>query len=224
MDSLTDERNSWFNAIRLEDSHDYSSAALAYLEDANRCLGRGLYVRAAMSATSAASCLATASDIRDAVDLYSAAATVYELNADISMERSIRESLWSLIHAFEYFTLISDHVNAERVAKKYADIARRIDRFEAPAVFETLKNRRENVLVARSNLGSPAKGLSPKDFPDLSRIQRSTRTFLQQVQTVALTSDVGDLDSEIGENVDVAEDEHLVYQSESDLVERRLVS
>ncbi len=229
MDSLTDERNLWFNAVRLEDSHDYSSAALAYLEDASRCLSRGFHVRAAMSSAAAAGCLANMADTADAVDLYSATASLYELNADISMEKSIRESLWSLLHSFEYFTLVSDHVNAERASKKYADLARRVDRFETRSVFEALKTRRENVLDARSSL-SLQPAIRVKDIPNINRIQRSTRAFLQQVQTATLAlADSGALEQEEEETAgklerESVEEAGLVYESEPEINERRFVS
>ena len=121
MDSLTDERNTWFNAVRSEDSHNYSSATFLYLQDATRCLGKGLLSRAAMSATCAASCLVNLEDFGDAVDLYSVSASLYERNADFVVSRSIRESLWMLIHAYEYYVLVSDHVGSERVSKKYVE-------------------------------------------------------------------------------------------------------
>jgi hypothetical protein len=214
MDSFTDERNSWFNAVRLEDSRDYSAATLAYIDDASRCLGRSYFIRAAMSVSCAASCLATMGDFGDAVEMYSATASLYENNADISIGRSIRESLWSLLHAFEYYTLVSDHVSAERTSKKYADLARRVERFESRTAFETLKIRRENVLDARSKLNSLPKGV-PVKIPDLPRVQRSVKAFLQQVQTTAKSDDG------IPEEED---DDQLVYETESDLTERRIVS
>jgi hypothetical protein len=219
MDSLTDERNTWFNAVRLEDSHDYSSAALAYIEDANRCLGRSLFIRSAMSAACAASCLATIGDVGDAVELYSVSASLYEHNADVNIGKSMREALWSLLHAFEYFTLASDLVSAERASKKYADLARRVDRFETRSAFETLKSRRETVLVARSSLGTSQMGISVKNFAD-SRIQLSMKSFLRQVQAIAQSS----LSSEFLEEEKPEEKDHLLYESESDFNERSIVS
>ena len=217
MDSLTDERNTWFNAVRLEDSHDYSSATLAYIEDANRCLGRSFFIRSAMSATCAASCLAMLGGVDGAVELCSASASLYEHNADLNIGRSIREALWSYLHAFEYYTLASDLVSAERASKKYADLARRVDRFEAKGAFETLKSRREAVLVTRSSL-STKTGVSANNIL-VSRIQPTLKSFLRQVQAVARSSP----DSEFPE-VKPEDDEYLVYESESDLNERSIVS
>lgn len=228
MDSFTDELNAWFNAVRLEDSHDYSSASLVYLEDAGRCLSRNILVRAAMSTSCAASCLATMGDTEDALKLYSAAATLYEYNADLSIGKSMRESLWSLLHSFEYFTLVSDLVSAERTSKKYADLARRVDRFETRNVFEVLKNRRENVLVERSNLSSPPVAIPVKNIPDINKIHRSMKSFLQQVQAVISKA----YDSSFAEEEEIEQartlgeedDESLIYETESDLNERRIVS
>ena len=218
MDSLTDERNTWFNAVRLEDSHDYSSAALAFIDDAARCLSRGHFVRAAMSAASAASCLATLGDPDATTELYSAAASLYEHNADAGMGKSMRESLWSLLHAFEYFTLVSNHVSAERASKKYADLAKRVDRFESRNVFDALKVRRENVLLARDSLGSLPR--PQKIAPNQDKIHRAANAFLQQVQSAIAEAD----GSPIGEQCLENDDENLSYETEDDFNERRIVS
>jgi hypothetical protein len=218
MDSFTDERNSWFNAVRLEDSHDYSSATLSYIEDASRCLGRSSFIRAAMSSSCAASCIATLGDTTDALKLYSASASLYEHNGDLSIGKSLRESLWSFLHAFEYFTLVSDHISAERVSKKYADLARRVDRFEASSVFDALKVRREKVLQARRDLNSPPNDFVEKNIQEWSRIQRSVESFLQQVETITLR--VSDSTEEVPE----VEESDFTYESEPDYNERRIVS
>jgi hypothetical protein len=222
MESFTDEQNSWFNAVRLEDSHDYPSAALAYIEDASRCLGRSLFARSAMSATCAASCLATIGASESAIEMYTAAALLYEHNADTSIGKSIRESLWSQLHAFEYFTLVSDHVSAERASKKYADLARRVDRYDSRTVFETLKNRRENILLARANLNSPSIGIPVKSNADANRIQRSMRSYIQQVQSVISSN--SDLNSYDENYADERDDDSLIYESAADLNERSIVS
>jgi len=219
MDSFTDERNSWYNAVRLEDSHDYSSATLSYIEDASLCLGRSLFTRAAMSSSCAASCIATLGDATAALKLYSTAASLYEHNGDLSLGKSLRESLWSLLHAFEYFTLVSDHLSAERVSKKYADLARRVDRFEANSVFDALKVRRESVLEARSDL-SPPNGFVEKNVPESSKIQHSVESFLQQVETMVM----GVSEETEFEEIPELEKDNFDYESESDYNERRIVS
>ena len=209
MDSLTDERNTWFNAVRSEDSHNYSSATLLYLEDATRCVTRGFLSRAAMSATCAASCLVNLGDFGGAVDLYSVSASLYERNADLAMGRSIRESLWMLIHAYEYYVLVSDHESSDRVSRKYVELATRVDRFETHAIFEVLENRKENVQIAKSKLASDTL-IQPNIITDFQKIQHSTRCFVQLVRTNAI---------EEPEELD-----HLVYESESDFNEGRIVS
>jgi hypothetical protein len=208
MDSLTDERNIWFNAVRSEDSHDYSSATILYLEDATRCLTRNMFSRAAMSATCAASCLVNLEDFGDAVDLYSVSASLYERNADLVVGRSIRESLWMLIHAYEYYVFVSDHVGSERVSRKYVELASRVDRFDTRSISDVLNSRKENVQIAKSKL-EPSSEVSPRNsIPDFQKIQHSIRSFLQLVRSV---------DSQ-------EEPDHLVYESESDFNEARIVS
>jgi hypothetical protein len=221
MDSLTDERNSWFNALRLEEAHDYSSATLYYVEDAGQCLSRGSFVRAAMSTSCAASCLATLGHTDYALKLYSAAASLYEHNGDLSVGKSLREALWSLLHAFEYFTLASDPISTERASKKYADLAQRVDRFEAQSVFDALKTRRESVLIARADLSSPPNGISAASIQNWSKLQRSLNAYLQQVQSVTLPETSPD-ELEDTQELEV-EEEGLMYE-EPEYLERRIVS
>src|SRR5579872_411127 len=104
MDAFTDDRNSWLNALRSEDSKDYVSSAALYLDDAARCLMAGTPSRAALSCTCAASCLVNLGELKDAKTLYVQAALLYERNSDIAIGHSLRESIWSLLHAYEYYT------------------------------------------------------------------------------------------------------------------------
>jgi len=209
MDSLTDEQNTWFNAVRSEDSHNYSSATLLYMEDATQSLVGGLLARAAISTTCGASCLVNLGNFEDAVNLYSVAASLYERNADLAVRRSIRESLWMLLHAYDYYTLASDYASSERVSKKYGELAKRVDRFETRAIIEILKNRMENVQLAKLKLESNIKVSPNSNFDDFQIIQHSIRNFLQLVRTVSVEKD---------------ELDHVASGSESDFNEGHIVS
>src|SRR5579872_1991918 len=146
MDSLTDEHNLWLNAVRSEDYHDYYSAALLYLEDMSRSLKAGSFGKAAMSCSCAAADLVSMGDLRDAISLYRESAKMYEGNSERAMGYSIREALWSLTYAYEYYYLISDNVCADRVSKNYLSLSKKIDHFRGEeSALQVLRNLREKV-------------------------------------------------------------------------------
>src|SRR5688572_28743148 len=93
---LTDESNLWFNAVKAEDEGDLSGAASYYVKDAAECTRQRSLVRAALSCSCAANCLAKMGAGPHARMLYSEPAGIYVENSEIAMSESIRESLWSL--------------------------------------------------------------------------------------------------------------------------------
>ena len=153
LDTITDESNQWLNAVRMEDSGDFFHAPAVYLDDALQCMKTGSLARAAISCSSAANCLARLGDFEDALLLYAETASIYEENANLNAKRSIRESSWSLLHSFEYFILVSDEPNAQRIAKKYVELSIRADQFDGKdKALNTLGMRRERVQEARMEL------------------------------------------------------------------------
>ena len=91
-----------------------------------------------------------------------------------------------------------------------SSLSSRVDRFETRSIFEVLENRKENVQIAKSKL-EPSAEVSPKNtIADFQKIQSSIRSFLQLVRT-AVSQEPEELD-------------HLVYESESDFNEGRIVS
>ena len=98
---LTDESNLWFNAVKAEDESDLHRAVEFYVKDAAECLKQRSLVRAALSCSCAANCLARIDAGQHAQTLYSEAAGIYLENAGVAMSESIRETLWSLQEACE---------------------------------------------------------------------------------------------------------------------------
>ena len=58
MDRITNESNLWLNAIKMEDEGSYLKAFVFYLKDSSECIKQNSFVRAALSCSCAADCLA----------------------------------------------------------------------------------------------------------------------------------------------------------------------
>jgi hypothetical protein len=184
MDSLTDEDNLWLNAVRSEDYRDYYSATMLYLEDMARSLKAGSFEKAAVSCSCAAANIVNMGDLRDAISLYKEAARIYEGNSDLAMGYSIREVLWSLTHAYEYYYLICDNASAERVSKNYLSISKKIDHFRGEEnASRILRNLREKVNEARSEM-DPTQNYSNTVTPTaLSEIRKAIAKALEMART-----------------------------------------
>jgi hypothetical protein len=127
IDRITDETNPWLVANKKEDENDYARAIVLYLEDATECLRQNQVVKAALSSSCAAECLAKTGKHRDANLLYSETARIYLANADSVITTSVRESLWSLREAYEYFLLAKDLTGARQVHYRLMYLAKRVD-------------------------------------------------------------------------------------------------
>ena len=128
---LTDESNLWFNAVKSEDEGNLEAAASYYMKDALECIKQRSLVRAALSCSCAANCLAKMSAWSPARMLYSEAAGIYVENSEVAMSESIREALWSLQEAFENYVLAGDSA-ADTVRERYVTLAVRTSPFSRP--------------------------------------------------------------------------------------------
>ncbi|HEV2193878.1 MAG TPA: hypothetical protein VGR54_09710 [Nitrosopumilaceae archaeon] len=129
MDRNTNEDNLWLNAIKMEDERNYFEAFVYYLKDASECLKQSSFVKAALSCSCAASCLANLGNFIIARQLYLESARIYEENSYFIIRESIRESLWSLQEAYEYYLLGGNGDKAQRVYDKSIFLARKINPF-----------------------------------------------------------------------------------------------
>ncbi|AFU59247.1 hypothetical protein Ngar_c23210 [Candidatus Nitrososphaera gargensis Ga9.2] len=140
---LTDESNLWFNAVKAEDEGSFQSAISYYMKDALECIRQHSLVRAALSCSCAANCLARMGAWSPARMLYSEAGRLYVENSEIAMSESIREALWSLQEAFENYALAGDDSAADTVRERYVMLAARTSPFSrAGQVAEDLESRR----------------------------------------------------------------------------------
>lgn len=125
---LTDESNLWFNAVKAEDEGNFESAASYYMKDALECTRQRSLVRAALSCSCAANCLAKMGASAPARTLYSEAGGIYVENSEVAMSESIREAMWSLQEAFENYALAGDDA-ADTVRSRYVALAARTSPF-----------------------------------------------------------------------------------------------
>jgi len=143
---LTDGSNLWFNAVKSEDEGSFERAISYYMQDALQCMRDRSLVRAALSCSCAANCLANIGAWSPARTLYSEAASLYVENSEVAITKSIREALWCLREAFENYVLAGDST-AETVRQRYIKFAGRISPFsrEVQASEELESRRRELV-------------------------------------------------------------------------------
>ena len=129
MDRITNEDNLWLNAIKMEDECNFFEAFGYYLKDASECLKQNSLVKAALSCSCAASCLVSLGNLTAARRLYLESARMYEENADSIIGESIRESLWSLQEAYEYYLLGGNVDKAQKAYDKSLFLARKVNPF-----------------------------------------------------------------------------------------------
>src|SRR5579863_501994 len=127
IERISDETNPWLAANRKEEEGDPLQAFTLYLEDAGECLRQKAYVKAALSCSCAADCLAKMGRFSDAQMLITETAHMYLENADSIIGKSVREALWSLREAHEYFLLSEDTHAAEEVRERLVHLASRVD-------------------------------------------------------------------------------------------------
>jgi hypothetical protein len=139
---LTDESNLWFNAVKAEDDGNFENAISYYMKDALESIKHHSLVRAALSCSCAANCLAKMGALSPARMLYSEAGGIYVENSKAVMSESIREALWSLQEAFENYALAGDSA-ADAVRARYVALAARISPFsKTDKAVKDLESRR----------------------------------------------------------------------------------
>jgi hypothetical protein len=147
---LTDESNLWFNAVKAEDEGNFESAVSYYIRDALECTKQRSLVRAALSCSCAANCLARIGAWAPARMLYSEAGGIYVENSEVAMSESIREALWSLEEAFENYALADDEA-ANTVRERYIILAARISPFSSSdKTAKKLESRKAEAIRADS--------------------------------------------------------------------------
>jgi hypothetical protein len=136
---LIDESNTWFSAVKAEQSSRFLDAANLYLNDARTNLENGLPLRVALSCSCAASCVEKLGDITNALLLYGRAASIYEENAEPN-DKKITERVWSLDRAYFLFLLAEDSRNSAKVHREMLLLQRETSWFfNVPEMIERSK-------------------------------------------------------------------------------------
>jgi hypothetical protein len=171
-DKITDTSNLWLNATRSEEDGRFAEATVFYLRDAAACLGSHLEVRAALSCSCAASCLEKTGNFNAARNLYFEAAKIYEEEAAAAFRTSIREALWLLQEAHDYFIIGGDAGKAAQIYDQCASLARKSSPF---VTGETL----DQVLRIRRGAAAPRPAPTGLFLPQTSDVNDAIEGFLR---------------------------------------------
>jgi hypothetical protein len=142
-DKVADPSNLWLRATRSEEDGRFVDATVFYLRDAAACLSDSLEVRAALSCCCAASCLEKSGNVSAARRLYLEAAKMYEEKAAAAFGTSIREALWLLQEAHDYYVVGGNAQKAAEVYDQCSSLVRKSSPFvTAETVDRVLRIRR----------------------------------------------------------------------------------
>ena len=179
MDRITNESNLWLNAIKMEDEGNYLKAFIFYLKDSSECIKQNSFVRAALSCSCAADCLAMDGNLAGARQLYLQTAALYENNAVHVIGNSVREALWSYQEAYEYYNLACENNKAQNIYEKYVSLSRKINPFfgEEQAM-ESLRIRKSDE--------TPQSGVHTSNMQVSADVDNAIKNFLTEI---ASTSD-----------------------------------
>jgi Soluble NSF attachment protein, SNAP len=154
-DKIADTSNLWLNATRSEEDGRFAEAAVFYLRDAAACLSSNLGVRAALSCSCAASCLEKTGNINAARHLYFETAKIYEEQAAASFGTSIREALWLLQEAHDYFIVGGDAQKATQIYDQCASLARKSSPFVTGETLDQVLRIRRGATPRPVSFGLP---------------------------------------------------------------------
>jgi tetratricopeptide (TPR) repeat protein len=178
-DRLIDRDNYWLTAVNMEDDGNLFDAVKFYLKDAIEGLNKDSLGKTALSCSCAATCLAKTGNSEQASALYRETAALYEENADSVIADSIRESLWSLEEAYEYYFVADDFDKAQIAYDKYMVLAKKINPlFGLEEQKETLEFRKFNAQAIKFNNRSlPKQQISSeviRAMEELLQLRKST--------------------------------------------------
>jgi hypothetical protein len=172
-DTIADTSNLWLNATRSEEDGRFAEATVFYLRDAAACLDGHLEVRAALSCSCAASCLEKTGNFNAARNLYFEAAKIYEEQAAAAFRTSLREALWLLQEAHDYFIIGGDGGKAAQIYDQCASLARKSSPFVTSETLDQVLRIRRGA-APRPVPPPPPKTSPPRSSPasDLRRKRR----------------------------------------------------
>jgi len=170
-DKVADPSNLWLRATRSEEDGRFEEATVFYLRDAASCLSSNLGARAALSCSCAASCLEKTGNINAARHLYFEAAKIYEEQAAAAFGTSIREALWLLQEAHDYFIIGGDAQKATQIYDQCASLARKSSPFVTSETLDKVLRIRRSAAARPVSFGAP--------MPQTSDINGAIEGFLR---------------------------------------------
>jgi hypothetical protein len=174
-DKVADPSNLWLRATRSEEDGRFGEATVFYLRDAAACLSNNLGVRAALSCSCAASCLERTGNINAARNLYFETAKMYEEQAAAAFGTSIREALWLLQEAHDYFIVGGDAQRAIQIYDQCASLARKSSPFVTGETLDKVLRIKRGAAARPVSLGLPV--------PQTSDINGAIEGFLRLRET-----------------------------------------
>jgi hypothetical protein len=174
MDRITNESNLWLNAIKMEDEGDYLKAFIFYLKDSSECIKQNSFVRAALSCSCAADCLAMDDNLAGARQLYLQTATLYENNAVHVIGSSVREALWSYQEAYEFYNLACENNKAQNIYEKYISLSRKVNPFFGE------KEAMESLRIRKSDQ-VPQSGIHTANMQVSADVDNAIKNFLSEI-------------------------------------------
>jgi hypothetical protein len=170
-DKVADPTNLWLRATRSEEDGRFAEATVFYLRDAAACVSANLGARAALSCSCAANCLEKTGNINAARNLYFEAAKIYEEEAATAFGKSIRETLWLLQEAHDYYIIGGDAQKAAEIYDQCASLARKSNPFITGETLDKVLRIRRGATPRPVSYGLPA--------PQTSDINGAIEGFLR---------------------------------------------
>lgn len=158
----------------MEDEGNYLEAFLFYLKDSAEYIKQNSLVRAALSCSCAANCLAMTGNLATARQLYMQTATMYENNAKLVIGESVREALWSYQEAYEYFNLACENNKAQHIYEKYVSLSKKVNPFVGEKeAMESLRTRKVDQ-KSKSNI-------HPTNMQVSADVDNAIKNFLNEI-------------------------------------------
>ena len=174
MDRITNESNSWLNAIKAEDDGNYLEAFLFYLKDSSDCVKQNSLVRAALSCSCAANCLLITGNLAASRQLYMQTASIYENNANLVIGYSVREALWSYQQAYEYYTLAYNNNKARNIYEKYISLSKKVNPFAGEK--DAIESLRKMEIDLKSDSNTHSKNMQVS-----ADVDNAIKNFLNEI-------------------------------------------
>lgn len=147
-EKIPNESHLWLSATRNEDVGNLEESFRLYLLHSIEQLKKDSLINAALSCACAAKCAQTMNLNQISGKLCSESGKIYEEYSENILPKSIREALWSILAAYEYYILAGDVKRANSLEEKFVNLKQRLNPFygekEAVSLLREQKNNIPN--------------------------------------------------------------------------------